>query len=576
MSFRNRPVLDRRHRPRWREERRTQQLIVAGFALTMAVALGIFGGTAWNRYYDDHLRPAAVAGGTVFSRDALTTRATILALELAATAERLQAASQPDDPLLEQQLNVLAQQAAQVEAAAADRLVTAAFQRERAEALGIEVREAAIEAEIERRATAPEQVRLSIITLDATPEVASGPQPTEEDFERARLKAEDVLTFLGSGSEFAELASVESSDASATRGGDIGWVSADDPRFAELFEASRGLAAGSLFGPVRSATGYTVARVDEQRPAERDPEWVDRFEAAGVEPGAYRSHIADEVLDEAYRTYFADSIAAPVQEQRRVAQILISEQTGEPVPERRVRHVLIQPLEGEEDQSLATEEQWAEALTRTEEVRELLLAPEADWDEIAAAESADPGSAQRGGDLGWVPVEGSGFVEEFQAALDTLEVGALSEPVRSQFGYHLIQVIDERESAAAQIESIVAELADDPERFAEIAQRSSEDTATAADGGEIGWVARYELDETKEEAIFSLPEQGAISDPIAIPGEGTYLVRLLELAPEREVEEERLEVIRRDGYARWLGELREQAEIWIAPEFLVPAAPAAA
>ena len=48
MSFRNRPVLDRKHRPRWQDELRTQRLIVAGFAIAIALALGIFGATAWS------------------------------------------------------------------------------------------------------------------------------------------------------------------------------------------------------------------------------------------------------------------------------------------------------------------------------------------------------------------------------------------------------------------------------------------------------------------------------------------------------------------------------------------------
>jgi len=39
MSFRNRPVLDRKHRPRWQDELRTQQLIVASFAIAIAVAI---------------------------------------------------------------------------------------------------------------------------------------------------------------------------------------------------------------------------------------------------------------------------------------------------------------------------------------------------------------------------------------------------------------------------------------------------------------------------------------------------------------------------------------------------------
>ena len=61
MSFRNRPVLDRKHRPRWQDELRTQQLIVAGFAIAIAVAIGIFAANAWSEHYDD-LQPRWIAG----------------------------------------------------------------------------------------------------------------------------------------------------------------------------------------------------------------------------------------------------------------------------------------------------------------------------------------------------------------------------------------------------------------------------------------------------------------------------------------------------------------------------------
>ena len=61
MSYRNRPVLDRKHRPRWQDELRSQQLIIAGFALAIAVALGIFGAVAWSSFFDANLRQVASA-----------------------------------------------------------------------------------------------------------------------------------------------------------------------------------------------------------------------------------------------------------------------------------------------------------------------------------------------------------------------------------------------------------------------------------------------------------------------------------------------------------------------------------
>ena len=90
MTLRSRPVLDRKHRPRWQDELRTQQLIVVGFAIAIAVAIGIFGAAAWNGYWETHSRPVADVEGTSFSKADLDQRETILTMELVANLQELQ------------------------------------------------------------------------------------------------------------------------------------------------------------------------------------------------------------------------------------------------------------------------------------------------------------------------------------------------------------------------------------------------------------------------------------------------------------------------------------------------------
>ena len=75
-----------------------------------------------------------------------------------------------------------------------------------------------------------------------------------------------------------------------------------------------------------------------------------------------------------------------------------------------------------------------------------------DFAQMAKTSSSDTGSGARGGDLGWAPV--SNYVPEFAEAVFTLEIGEISEPVKSQFGYHIIQVIarEELPLAGSQLE----------------------------------------------------------------------------------------------------------------------------
>lgn len=84
-----------------------------------------------------------------------------------------------------------------------------------------------------------------------------------------------------------------------------------------------------------------------------------------------------------------------------------------------------------------TAEDSAAARARAEALREEILAG-GDFEEIARRESADPGSAAQGGDLG--TFSRGQMVQPFDQAVFSLPIGQVSEPVLTQFGYHLIRV----------------------------------------------------------------------------------------------------------------------------------------
>lgn len=64
----------------------------------------------------------------------------------------------------------------------------------------------------------------------------------------------------------------------------------------------------------------------------------------------------------------------------------------------------------------------------------------AKFEDVARRESSDSASGQRGGDLGWIKKNETGFVAEFMQAVRGLKPGQISAPVATQFGYHLIRV----------------------------------------------------------------------------------------------------------------------------------------
>lgn len=82
----------------------------------------------------------------------------------------------------------------------------------------------------------------------------------------------------------------------------------------------------------------------------------------------------------------------------------------------------------------------AAALARVRRLRAEVAGGKATFADVAKKESSDSGTAARGGDLGWLRRNEPGFDPKFIAALRSLAVGAVSEPVLSSFGYHLIRI----------------------------------------------------------------------------------------------------------------------------------------
>ena len=80
-----------------------------------------------------------------------------------------------------------------------------------------------------------------------------------------------------------------------------------------------------------------------------------------------------------------------------------------------------------------------ESLQKAQSIREEILGG-LNFNEAAKKYSADPGSKDQGGNLGYVP-RGT-FVKEFDRAVFTVEKNVLTEPIKTQYGYHLIEVLE--------------------------------------------------------------------------------------------------------------------------------------
>ena len=127
--------------------------------------------------------------------------------------------------------------------------------------------------------------------------------------------------------------------------------------------------------------------------------------------------------------------AAPIRSASGYHLVFLAEKRGGEmlVQQTKVRHILLKPSAirtSEETQQLA------------DDLRNDVIGGE-DFGELAREYSEDIGSAQEGGDLGWTTP--GQMVAEFQNMMDATEVNTVSRPFESQFGWHILEVLDRRQ-----------------------------------------------------------------------------------------------------------------------------------
>ena len=147
---------------------------------------------------------------------------------------------------------------------------------------------------------------------------------------------------------------------------------------------------------------------------------------------------------------------------------------------------------------------------------------------VAREMSTDPNVQETGGELGWItPFR---YVYPLEEAVYNTAVGSISEPFRTQYGWHIVLVEEERDHVEvkashimkmvpadsldavkhAQIDSIAKIVTG--ENFAEVAKAESDDRGSSVRGGELGWFGKGMMVKEFEEAAFGL-KTGEISAP---------------------------------------------------------------
>ena len=198
-------------------------------------------------------------------------------------------------------------------------------------------------------------------------------------------------------------------------------------------------------------------------------------------------------------------------------------------------------------------EEREKSLTQINEIRERILNGE-DFAELASIYSDDPGSGRLGGELDWQ--KRGTFVPEFEAEAYNLENGELSEIVETEFGFHLIELIDRRgnsilarhilvkpnihtadlEKARSELDSIRLKIMQDSLDFSIVVKRySDKDQFSYNNAGRMRNPRTgdtfFETSELPHQIYFAIEglEVGEISEPIEYEERGETLYRLVQI-----------------------------------------------
>lgn len=281
------------------------------------------------------------------------------------------------------------------------------------------------------------------------------------------------------------------------------------------------------------------------------------------------------------RQLLANSVPADDEELRAIYEQRVQQGNFGLTEQREARHILIEVGEN------ASQDDVAAARAALDAARKRIADDGESFDSVAEDVSQDVGSASLGGQLGQF---GRGVMEAaFEDAAFSLSVGELSEPVRTRFGWHLIEVTAIQPAKVRSFEEARDDLlrthqlsqaeelfADQAERLATLGFENPQSLVIAAETlglpikSSAFFSRRGELAEgvvanpAVREAAFSpdVLDAGNNSDLIEVDDERRVMVRIAERKPERqktldEVRDDVVNAIKLDSTAKMAGELGE-------------------
>jgi parvulin-like peptidyl-prolyl isomerase len=533
---------------------------LSAIVLSAILLLGAVGANWWSSTF----APAVEVNGTSISVGEAKARGEIELFRLGQEGARIRArvsagtlSSEQGNALLQQINDASTNISSQLTSDMIDVLLVDAL----AAARGVTATQEEIDAEWAKETTLPELRLLRRITVD----IANDPKigaPSESTIAAAKARADGIAQEIAGGADFATLAKRESSDSYAAEGGRIGWSSKEEDPLTDLgYAAAWSLTAPGPTEVIKRATDqFVIFYVDQIRAAAPDADFEKSASEAGVDMSLYKKMSAERAL----RTALSASVTAellvdPVQ-QRDVSFVSIAApQDGGVGEEVQVRHILYSPNDDAQGAAALdpADPAWAAAEAEANAAYEAIQGG-TPLEELAS-ESDDEGSGAQGGLLAWA-VKGT-FVPEFDDAVwaDGLKQGDLLGPIKTQFGYHVIQFEARRAGISLRLEQLAADLAAAGADFDAVAAAA----ANEIDGLTVdrpGFVVRYAINPQLSAMVWKLGD-GEVSG-LETLGDQLAIIRVNAIENKPYTEEQR-RTVESSGFAIWLDGYRTAAKISI-------------
>jgi parvulin-like peptidyl-prolyl isomerase len=560
MTFRAKPVVKRSSKNSWESRDRRNTLLNLGFVAVIVAAVLLLLVAVGVTYYNDNLASVGSVDGSSISKAELRDRTIIEDWRLQEATRRIRTqvvAGRLTQAQADLQEQVIGQQQQQLVQISLERMIDNKLQATLAEQEGITVTDADVDAKLVEEATTPEERHVWLIEVE--PVVPDGEVEADaQAIAEAKAKAEAALRDLRSGKSWDEVAKTVSTDTStAPQAGDLGWLNADDSQADEAFLSAVFAAAQDT--PTEVIEGedgiFRIGRVTEIAAESVDPAYEDKLVNEDIDLAKYRAVVRGDVI----REKLEDKIVADATKegpQRQVQEIYISESAADAPPTAvKVRHILYSPKDdpGGASQGDIPEDDpsWTQAQADADAAYDTLVGDPTKFDTLARTESDEAsarGATGSGGKLPGYVTEESSYVEAFKDAVlvPNLRDGQILAPFKTEFGWHVVQVMY-HPTDKAHMDGLKTE-ADGGADFATLARDNSE-ASTAGRGGDLGWIAKGQLDDAQEAAIFAAPI-GGTSDVVVVAEDGTYLFKVL--AEEvRTPEGRQLEQIRDSAFSDW-------------------------